>query len=218
MALSKSFSAARVLFLIGSAALAQQVTIVPRAAREPARRSDAVPRADIRVDSSLVLIPAHVTTAGGTSVTTLTKENFHLFEDGVEQNITTFAKDDAPISIGLLFDASGSMQKKMQKSSEAAAAFFKTANSEVEFFLVEFNERPKLSVPFTPDSGEIYKRISHTRPFARTSLLDAIHMAMEQMKFARNLRKAIVILSDGGDNSSRYTVRQIKSAMLESDV
>lgn len=218
MAPSRFFSAALAVLLLSSfVGLAQQVAILPRTHEAPAKRAD-VPRADIRVDSSLVLIPAHVTNASGTSVTSLSREEFHLFEDGVEQKITTFAKDDAPISIGLLFDASGSMQKKMQKSSEAAAAFFKTANLEDEFFLVEFNERPKLAVPFTPDSMEIYKRISHTKPFGRTSLLDAIHMALEQMKFARNLRKAIVILSDGGDNRSRYTVRQIKSAMLESDV
>jgi VWFA-related protein len=177
-----------------------------------------IPRARLRVDSALVLIPVHVTTPAGVSVTNLTKENFQLFEDNVEQKITHFAKDDAPISIGLLFDASGSMHNKMRQASEAAAEFFKTANAEDEFFLVEFNERPKLTVPFTPDSDEIYQRITHTRPFGRTSLLDALHMALLEMKHARNLRKAIVVLSDGGDNRSRYTAHEIKNAMLESDV
>jgi Ca-activated chloride channel family protein len=94
----------------------------------------------------------------------------------------------------------------------------KTANSDDEFFLVEFNERPKLTVPFTPDSGLIFKRIARSRPFGRTSLLDAIHLAMLQMKNARNLRKAIVILSDGGDNRSRFTAGEVKNDMLESDV
>jgi VWFA-related protein len=182
------------------------------------RRLDIVPRADIRVDSALVQIPVHVTTSAGASVTTLDRGRFRLFEDGVEQSITQFALEDAPISIGLLFDASGSMQKKMQRSSEAAAAFFKTANAEDEFFLVEFNDRAKLSVPFTPDSGELFQHIAHLKPFGRTSLLDAIHLAMQQMKHAQHLRKAIVILSDGGDNRSRYTTTEIKNAMLESDV
>ena len=175
-------------------------------------------RPHLRVDSTLVLIPAHVTTAAGTSVTNLTPEHFRLFEDNVEQKITHFAKDDAPISIGLVFDSSGSMHNKIRKSSEAAATFFKTANAEDEFFLVEFNEHPRLTVYFTPDSDEIYRRIAHIRPFGRTSLLDAIHMALVQMKGARNLRKAIVILSDGGDNRSRYTTSEVKNAMLESDV
>jgi Ca-activated chloride channel family protein len=177
-----------------------------------------IPEARLRVDSALALIPVHVTTADGTSVTNLDRDKFQIFEDGVEQKITHFSKDDAPVSIGLVFDTSGSMTTKMRKSSEAAATFFKTANNDDEFFLVEFNDRPKLTVPFTPDSDEIYRRIAHTRPFGRTSLLDAIHLALVQMKNAHNLRKAIVILSDGGDNRSRFTAHEIKNAMLESDV
>jgi Ca-activated chloride channel family protein len=110
------------------------------------------------------------------------------------------------------------MQKKMQRSSEAAAAFFKTANLEDEFFLVEFNDRAKLAIPFTADAQELYQHIVHIKPFGRTSLLDAIHLAMQQMKSARHLRKALVIFSDGGDNRSRYTGAEIRNAMLESDV
>jgi Ca-activated chloride channel family protein len=177
-----------------------------------------LPDARLRVDSALAIIPVHVTTEDGTSVTNLGREKFQIFEDGVEQKITHFSKDDAPVSIGLVFDTSGSMNTKMRKSSEAAAKFFKTANTDDEFFLVEFNDRPKLTVPFTPDSDEIYRRILHTRPFGRTSLLDAIHLAIVQMKNAHNLRKAIVILSDGGDNRSRFTAHEIKNAMIESDV
>jgi Ca-activated chloride channel homolog len=180
--------------------------------------SAVVPQARLRVDSSLVLIQVHVTTPDGFSVTNLKKENFALVEDNVEQTITHFSKDDAPLSIGLLFDSSGSMHNKMVKSSEAVARFFKTANADDEFFLVEFNERPKLLVPFTPDSDEIYRRVVRTKPFGRTSLLDAIHLAMVQMKKARNFRKAIVILSDGGDNRSRFTSSEIKNAMRETDV
>jgi len=177
-----------------------------------------IPEARLRVDSALAQIPVHVTTADGTSVTNLMRENFRIFEDGIEQQVTHFSKEDAPVSIGLLFDTSGSMTAKIQKSSQAAARFFKTSNSEDEFFLVEFNDRPKLTVPFTPDSDSIYRRIAHTRPFGRTSLLDAIHLALVEMKNAHNLRKAIVIVSDGGDNRSRFTAHEIKNAMLESDV
>ena len=120
--------------------------------------------------------------------------------------------------MGFLFDSSGSMRNKMRQSSEAAAAFFKTANKDDEFFLVEFNERARLSVPFTSDANQVYQRVARVRPLGRTSLLDAIHLALDQMKGARHARKAIVIVSDGGDNRSRYTFGQIKNAMLESDV
>jgi VWFA-related protein len=194
------------------------VSITPRVRTEPVANYAAYPHADLRVDVPLILIPVHVTTSLGTSVTDLRQENFRVFEDGVEQPVTNFAKEDAPVSIGMVFDSSGSMHTKIHKSSEAAAAFFKTANPEDEFFLVEFNDRPKLSVPFTRDSDEIYNRIARVRAVGRTSLLDAIHMALAQMKHAHNLRKAIIIFSDGGDNRSRYTEREVKEAMLESDV
>ncbi|MDP8990301.1 MAG: VWA domain-containing protein [Acidobacteriota bacterium] len=175
-------------------------------------------RVNIRVDSALVLIPAHVTTSGGTSVTDLKRDNFQVSEDNVEQKITYFAKDDAPISIGVLLDTSGSMRNKMQRSSEAAATFFQTANPQDEFFLIEFNDRPKLTVPFTNDPDKLYRRVLHAHPFGRTSLLDAVHMASLQMKHARNSRKAILIVSDGGDNRSRFTPRQVQSDVLESDM
>jgi Ca-activated chloride channel family protein len=194
------------------------VSIVPRVRPEPVANYTVAPRADLRVDVPLIQIPVHVTTALGTNVTDLRKENFRVFENGVEQSVTNFAMEDAPLSIGLVFDSSGSMRPKIRKSAEAAAVFFKIANPEDEFFLVEFNDRPKLSVPFTQDSLEIYNRIVRVRAAGRTSLLDAIHLALAQMKHAHNLRKAIVIFSDGGDNRSRYTEREVKEAMSESDV
>jgi Ca-activated chloride channel homolog len=196
-----------------------QVNIVPRTTQPVSSPAPiAAHPGPFRVDSALVLIPVHVTTLLGVSVTDLVKENFQLFEDNVQQNIALFAKDDAPMSIGLLFDASGSMRNKQRRVSEAAAAFFKTANKDDEFFLVEFNERAKLAVPFTPDVEELYARIVRTRPYGQTALLDAMHLALRQMKGARNLRKAIVVLSDGGDNWSRHTVRAVKNELLESDV
>lgn len=202
-------------------ALAQSgplVSIAPRIRPGTVADLAAYPRADLRIDVPVALIPVHVTTALGTTVSNLAKSSFRLYEDGVEQKITQFAKEDAPMSVGIVFDCSGSMQTKIQKSSEAVQVFFKIANPEDEFFLVEFSDRPKLAVPFTRDSDEIYRRILHERAGGRTALLDAIQMALTQMKQAHNLRKAIVIFSDGGDNRSRYTEREVKEAMLESDV
>jgi Ca-activated chloride channel family protein len=206
--------------LLSISALAQiPATITPRS-RPPSPPSspDANPRSNLRADSSLVVIPAWVTTAAGTPITTLDKENFHVIEDNVEQPITYFIRDDAPLSIGLLFDSSGSMRGKIDVASQSVEAFFKTANTEDEFFLVEFNDRAKLTIPFTPDSSEIYRRIAAAKPLGRTSLLDAIEVALKNMKKARHARKAIVIISDGGDNWSWHTTRQIRSALVESDV
>ena len=195
-----------------------QVSVTPRPKPKGPVDSTKFPEIHLRVDSSLVLIPAQVTTPGGTSVTSLSQDNFKLFEEGVEQKITHFSQEDGPISIGLLFDSSGSMKNKVLQSSEAAAAFLRTANSDDEFFLIEFGDRPKLAVPFTSDADAIFRQILHNKPVGRTSLLDAILMSLVEMKHARNTRKAIVILSDGGDNSSHYTPHQIRNALLESDL
>src|SRR5260370_19429048 len=161
-------------FVFCSAAFAfeREVEIVPRAKPKAAAEIANSPRADLGVDVPLVLIPVNVTTPLGSSVTSLTKENFRLFEDGVEQRITHFASEDAPVSIGLLLDTSGSMRHKMQKSLEAAGELFKTASSHAECFLIEFNERPKLTAPFTRDTGDLYNRLARAKPMGRTSLLD----------------------------------------------
>src|SRR5687768_8936809 len=167
----------------------QKIFIEPRARMAPVASAAEEPGAHLRVDASLVLIPANVSTDTGARINDLQKNNFKVFEDGVEQTISYFAIEDAPLSVGLLFDSSGSMRNKMRQAEQAAAAFFKTANREDEFFLVEFSEKAKLTVPFTADSGELMNRISRTRPAGRTSLLDAVQLALGQMKKARNSRK-----------------------------
>ena len=173
---------------------------------------------DIRVNRTLVLINVTVTDPLNRFVTGLEKQHFRLYEDKVEQSISDFSAEDAPISIGLVFDTSGSMGPKMQKSRQAAAEFFKTANPSDEFFLVQFNDRPELSVPFTTDTDKIQSTLTFTQSKGRTALLDSVYLAMHEMKKARNPRKAVLIISDGGDNSSRYTETEIKSAVREADV
>ncbi len=172
----------------------------------------------IRVDTNLVLINVTVTDPLNRFVTGLEAEHFKLLEDKTEQKIATFASEDAPLSVGLVFDASGSMGSKLQKARLATAQFFKTANPEDEFFLVQFNDRPELTQPFTTNTEEIQNRLTFTQAKGRTALLDGVYMALNQMKKARNTRKAILILSDGGDNSSRYTESEIKNLVREADV
>ena len=184
--------------------------------RPESRPAEVIPH--LRVDAALALVPVHVTTSAGMPVTGLERSDFRILVDGAEQPVTYLVRDDAPISIGLVFDTSGSMQHKLRKAAEAAAAFFKTATLEDEFFLVEFSERPKLAVPFTADSGELFQRIARAYAHGRTSLFDAVYLGLEQMKQARHPRRAMIVLSDGGDNRSRHTFKQVENALLESEV
>ena len=173
---------------------------------------------DIKVNSTLVLINVTVMDPLNRFVTGLEKEHFRLFEDKVEQQITQFSSEDAPISIGLVFDTSGSMGPKLQSSRRAAAEFFKTANPSDEFFLVQFNDRPELTQPFTTDTNLLQNALTFTQSKGRTALLDAVYLAMHEMKKAKNPRKALLVISDGGDNSSRYTETEIKNEVREADV
>jgi Ca-activated chloride channel family protein len=175
-------------------------------------------RGNIRIDTTLVQVNVTVTDPLNRFVTGLEKEHFRLFEDKVEQSIAQFSAEDAPLSVGIVFDTSGSMGSKLQKSRQACAQFFKTANPEDEFFLIEFNDRPQMIVPFTTNTEEIQNQLTFTQSKGRTALLDGIYMAMSTMKKAHNPRKAILIISDGGDNSSRYTETEIKNAVREADV
>src|SRR3954471_7995646 len=197
-----------------------KVSIEPRIKPSPgAEAADADNRkSSIRVDTTLVLINVTVTDPLNRFVTGLEKEHFKLTEDKVEQTIRQFSSEDAPLSVGLVFDCSGSMSNKLNKSRQAAAQLFKTANPEDEFFLVQFNDKPELVTGFTTNTEEIQNRLTFTQAKGRTALLDGLYMAMKQMKKARNPRKAVLIISDGGDNSSRYTESEIKKLVRETDV
>ena len=198
-----------------------KVTIEPRIKPAEEKPVDGAPdrrSGSIRIDTTLVQVNVTVTDPLNRFVTGLEKEHFRLFEDKIEQKISQFSSEDAPLSVGLVFDTSGSMGSKLQKSREAVAQFLKTANPEDEFFLIEFNDRPQMVVQFTPDTDQVQNQLTFTQSKGRTALLDGIYMAMNTMKKARNPRKAILIISDGGDNSSRYTESEIKNAVREADV
>ncbi|MEO7652608.1 MAG: VWA domain-containing protein, partial [Bryobacteraceae bacterium] len=193
-----------------------KVSVDPRA--RPVAPGPATPRSNIRVDSTLVLINVTVTDPLNRFVTGLERENFKLTEDKSEQQISHFASEDAPLSVGLVFDTSGSMGSKLNKARQAVAQFFKTANPQDEFFLVQFNDRPEMVQDFTTNLEEIQNRLTFTQAKGRTALLDGVYMALHKMKKARNQHKALLIISDGGDNSSRYTESEIKNLVREADV
>jgi VWFA-related protein len=174
--------------------------------------------ANIRVTTDLVLIPVTVTDHHHRFVTGLDKDYFKLYDEKVEQTITHFAAEDAALSIGVVFDCSGSMGDKLSKSREAVAQFLKTANAGDEFSLVKFADRAEIMVHLTEEVELIRRRLSFIHAEGRTALLDAIHLAMYEMKKAHNSRKALIVISDGGDNSSRYTIKELKNNVRESDV
>jgi Ca-activated chloride channel homolog len=171
-----------------------------------------------RADSNLVAIPVSVTDPQNRFVLGLRKEDFRVFDDGVEQPTAHFSSDDVPLSIGLAFDTSGSMDYKMTSSRDAATLFLKVLNPEDEAFLVEFNDKTELSVAFPGHPQEIRSALQKVQPSGLTALLDAVKFSLGEMKKAKNPRKAIVIVSDGGDNHSTYTAAQIESLVREADV
>jgi Ca-activated chloride channel homolog len=194
-----------------------QIAITPRV-KPVVKEESVLPKTDIRVNATLVLIPVTVTDPLGRFVTGLDKENFKISEDKTDQAVTSFSSEDAPISVGVVFDCSGSMGDKLVKSRQAVAQFFKTANPEDEFFLVQFNDNARLIQPFTHDLEEIQNKLTFTQSKGRTALLDAIYLALHEMKKAKNSRKAVLIISDGGDNNSRYTETEVKNLVKEADV
>ena len=171
-----------------------------------------------RADSNLVVIPVSVTDEQNRFVLGLQKSDFRIFDNGVEQPIEHFSGEDVPLSIGLAFDISGSMDYKMDAARVAAETFLRTLNPDDEAFLVEFNDKVALPVGFTHDFPQIQSALQNLQPGGLTALLDAVKFALGQMKNASNARKAIVVVSDGGDNHSTYTAAQLEELVRAANV
>jgi len=172
----------------------------------------------LQVDVNMVVVNVTVTDPFDRIVTGLDQVNFQVFDDKVEQQIIAFSTEDAPISVGMIFDCSGSMGDKIQKSREAALQFFKTSNPQDEFMLISFADRPDLISGFTSKYENLQDRLLFIKSGGRTALLDAIYLGLSEMKKATTNRRALIVISDGGDNHSRYTQNDIKRAVKEADV
>jgi Ca-activated chloride channel family protein len=175
------------------------------------------PGQGIKVDVSMTLVNLTVTDPLDRLVTGLEKEHFRVFEDNVEQEVLTLSSEDVPVSIGLVFDMSGSMSDKVEKAREAAVQFMRTANPQDQFFLVSFNDRAELTSGFTSSVDELQNRMMFTASRGRTALLDAIYLGLSQMRGAHNGKRALLIISDGGDNHSRYNESDVKNYLKEAD-
>jgi Ca-activated chloride channel family protein len=172
----------------------------------------------LKVAVDLVLVPVTITDPMNRLVTGLDKDNFQLFEGNSKEEIKSFSSEDAPVSLGVIFDSSGSMSSKMDRAKDAVSEFFKTANPQDEFFMVTFSDEPEMVAGFTSSVEEIQDKLMYTAPQKRTALLDAIYMGVSKMRQAKYPKKALLIISDGGDNHSRYTENEIKALVKEADI
>jgi Ca-activated chloride channel homolog len=188
----------------GGAAVAAQAT-----SRRDAR---------IRVDVNLVQVPMTVTDPMNRLVTGLEKENFQVFDNNIGQTIKYFSSDDAPLTIGIVFDLSGSMSSKFIRARKALTEFLHTSNPQDEFFVVGFNDRPAVIVDYTSDVDDVEARMVMLKPENRTALIDAVYLGVDHLRQAKYDRKALLIISDGGDNRSRYTEGELRRVVRESDV
>jgi Ca-activated chloride channel family protein len=151
-------------------------------------------------------------------VTGLGRDNFQLFEDKHPQPIKDLWEENEPLSVGILLDVSGSMKDKFDRAEDAVRALLRSSNPQDEFFLVTFANQATLLRDFTQNTDEIQGSLLFVAPKGRTSLLDAVVLAVNNIEKARYRRRALVIISDGGDNRSRYTEKDVKSLIKEADV
>jgi Ca-activated chloride channel family protein len=180
-------------------------------------KSDQQPVHSLNVDVNLVLATATVTDREGRYVTGLEKENFKISEDKVPQDILQFSSEDIPVSVGIVFDVSGSMKDKMKTAVQAAITFLKGGNPDDEYFLVEFSDKP-VGTEFTSDIAKLQSRFMFSKAKGRTALYDAVYMGLSKQEHGNNPKRALLLITDGEDNRSRYTFSNVKEFIKEKDV
>jgi Ca-activated chloride channel family protein len=170
------------------------------------------------VDVDLVLVNATVTDPQNRYVTGLEQGHFQIWEDKVEQEIAYFSSEDVPLSVGIIFDISGSMKDKLSVARDAAVTFLKMGTPDDESFLVEFSERPQVAVDFTTDITDLQNHLIFSPAKGMTALYDAVYLGLDKLKEANNPKKALLLITDGEDNRSRYTFSNVKEFIKEQDV
>ncbi len=196
----------------------------PKDARPVVKGDDVATKAtssrgsSIQVNADLVLVPLTVTDPQNRLVTGLERTNFALYDNNTGQTIKSFATEDAPLSIGIIFDLSGSMQSKFVRARKALSEFLRTCNPQDEFFVVGFNDRPAVLVDYTSDVEDVEARMVMLKPENRTALIDAVYLGVNKLRDAKYARKALLVVSDGGDNRSRYTEGELMRAVREGEL
>jgi Ca-activated chloride channel homolog len=190
----------------------------PLASIRPARKPESGLLKVIRADVGVVLVSAIVTDRKGVTVSGLTQDKFTILEDKVPQPILSFSREEAPCSVGVILDLSGSMRDKLPAATAAVRAFLKTANPEDESFLMAVGSRPESLLSFTDDVGTIQNSLRTARAVGSTALIDTVYLGLNRMRSARNARRALLIVSDGMDNNSRYSKAELLRTVQEQDV
>jgi Ca-activated chloride channel family protein len=173
---------------------------------------------EFRVNSDLVVLPVSITDRAGRAVVGLEPSDFVIAEDGAARQVVAFSRWDAPASIGIIFDASGSMKGGIRTAQSAVRSLLHENDDGDETFLISFADSPRLEVDFTRDAEEISNRLLWATPKGATALFDAIYAGITKVKHAANSRRALVVMTDGGDNHSRHSFKELLSAVRESDV
>ena len=179
-------------------------------------KNDVPPR--FRVDVDTVVVRVTVTDPLNRYVVGLEKDHFRVFENSLEQSLTHFSNDKSPISVGIIMDMSGSMGDNILSARSSVIRFLEQGDPEDEYFLVTFNERSALVRDFTNRSENIRNEVSIKNPKGRTALYDAMYLGLEKIRDGRHQKKALIVITDGEDNSSRYTFSELKDYVKESDV
>jgi Ca-activated chloride channel homolog len=154
----------------------------------------------------------------GRLISGLRKDNFLVFDDKVRQEISHFSDTDSPVSIGIVFDTSSSMKDRMRTAQQALKRFIDSSHQDDDFFMITFNDRPKLAKGFTTSADDLIAALQGTKPEGSTALYDAVYLALEKAQEGRQRKKAILIISDGQDNHSRYSERELRRRVNEADV
>src|SRR5207244_5811257 len=171
----------------------------------------------LKVDVDLVMVNIAVTDSDNRSVSDLKAENFQIFEDKIEQQIRYFSSEAAPLSLGIVFDISHSMERKLDFAKDAAVKFLETGTPDDEYFLVEFSTRARLAEGFTSDIKRLRDRLSLTPAEGATALYDAVYLGLSKLKAGQHPKKALLLITDGEDNHSRYSRGDIRDVVRESD-
>jgi Ca-activated chloride channel family protein len=171
------------------------------------------------VHTDLITLTVTVTDTYGRFVTGLGQNAFTVFDDKTQQEITFFSDEDAPVSLGVVFDVSGSMSgDKIQRAREALSKFVDTSHARDEYFLIGFNQRAQLLLDHTRDSDALMQKLTFVQTHGQTALYDATYLGVERVTRGAHPKRAILLISDGQDNSSRYTFSELRRLLKESDV
>jgi Ca-activated chloride channel family protein len=215
---------ALVATLTAHRARAQQNPDTPKPSPSPSapatqKRPTAGTDEQLVINTDLITLTVTVTDAYGRYVSGLERKHFTVFDDKVEQEIAFFSDDDAPVSVGVIFDVSGSMSgDKIRKAREALGRFIQTSHERDEYFLIGFNSRAQLLLDRTRDGNAVLNKLTFIDPKSNTALYDACYLGVEKVSRGTHPKRALLLISDGQDNDSRYTFSEVRRLLKESDV